>query len=112
MLYPLVRGVDVVADGRPDPGELGGRDRRADAGAADEHTTLGVAALDRRSDLRGLDRVVDPLRIRIRAQIHDGVALEHPEDSVAEMDATVVECNRHLHVWTVPHARQSTHAAS
>jgi hypothetical protein len=40
------------------------------------------------------------------------VPIEHVEHRVSEMDATVVECDRHLHVWTVPHRRQSTRPAS
>ena len=101
-----------MADGRSDSRELAGRDRRADAGAADEHPAFRVASLDRRSDLLGLDRIVDPFGIRVGAQVHHGMTVEHLEHCVTKMDAAVVECNRHLHVWTVPHPRQSRRPAS
>src|SRR2546423_10086647 len=112
VLYPLMRRVDVVADGRADPGELAGSHRGADAGAADEHATLGISALDGSPDLLGLDGIVDPLGVRIGAQVDQGVTLEHLEDRVTKVDATMVEGNRHLHIWTVPHGRQSTPPAS
>ena len=41
-----------MADRGADPGQLAGRDRRADARAADEDAALGVAALDRLADAR------------------------------------------------------------
>ena len=44
VLDALVRRVGVVADRGADPGELAGRDRGADARAADEDAALGVAA--------------------------------------------------------------------
>src|SRR6476646_4323669 len=44
VLYPLVRGIRVVADRRADPRELGGGDRRSYARAADKNPALGIAS--------------------------------------------------------------------
>src|SRR3954453_7008607 len=46
VLDALVRGVDVVADGRANPGDLAGGNRRADAGAADQDAAVGAALAD------------------------------------------------------------------
>ena len=75
-------------------------------------SALGVAAKDGLADQAGLLRVVDPHLVGVGAEVHQRVPGEHVEHRVSEMDATVVECNRHLHVWTVPHRRQSTRPAS
>jgi len=40
------------------------------------------------------------------------VTVEHLEDRVTKVDATMIECDCHLHIWTVPHRRQSTLPAS
>src|SRR5438034_5360249 len=112
VLHALVRGVDVVADGRANPRELAGRHRSAHAGPADEDAELGVPALDRLPDFPGLHGIVDPRCIRVGAQVHHGVPVEDLQDHVAKMDASMIECNRHLHTWTVPHGRQSTPPAS
>ncbi|MEN3311198.1 MAG: hypothetical protein V7645_527, partial [Actinomycetota bacterium] len=112
VLDALVGGIDVMADGRADPRQLAGGNRCAHTGTANEDSTLGLPAEDRLADRPGLVRVIDSLRVRIGAQVHHEVSGEHVEDCVTEMDATVVECDRHLHVWTVPHRRQSTRLAS
>ena len=74
VLDALVRGVDVVADRGADARELAGGDRGADARAADEDPALGVAALDRLAQLARLVRVVDPLGVRVGAEVDDPVA--------------------------------------
>ena len=102
MFYPLVGGIDVVADGRPDPRELAGCDGRSDTGAAHEDAALSVAAEDRLSDLAGLVGIVDSHRVRIRAEIDDVVPGERLEDGLSKMDAAVVEGDRDFHSWTVP----------
>ena len=112
MLYPLVRRIHVVADSRADPGQLAGGDRRSHARAADEDPTLGIASENGLADGAGLLRIVDPLGIRVGTQVDHGVPFEHVEHCVTQMDATVVECDRHVHVWTVPHRRQRTRCAS
>ena len=112
MLYALVRGIDVVADRRANPGKLAGGDRRSHAGAADEDPALGIASENGLADVTGLVRIVDPLGVRVGTQIDHRVPFEHVEHGVTQMDAPMVECDRHLHVWTVPHRRQRTRCAS
>src|SRR5690242_446895 len=62
VLDALVGAVGVVADRRPDPCLLARGDGGADAGPADEHGPLGVAALNRLADLARLVRVVEANR--------------------------------------------------
>ena len=88
-----------MADRGADAGELAGGDRSADARAADEDPALGVAALDRLAELARLVRVVDPLGVRVGAEVDDLVAercdlLEH---ALAQLHASMVECDRDLH---------------
>src|SRR4051812_24548953 len=64
VLDALVRGIGVVADRRPDARHLAGRDRRADAGAADEDPAVRSPGPDRRAD--GL-REVRIVVVRVRA---------------------------------------------
>jgi hypothetical protein len=59
----------VVADRRPDAGELAGGNRRADARPAHEHRAFRVAALDRLADLPRLVGIVDPHRIGVGAEV-------------------------------------------
>src|SRR4051794_31896780 len=99
VLHALVRGVDVVAYRRADPGDLAGGDARADTGAADEDAALGIAAQDRLADLPRLVRVVDPRRVGVGAEV-DGVAAgvgERREHLLAQVDAAVVERGRDPH---------------
>src|SRR5712691_5797640 len=110
VLDALVRRIDVVADRRANPGQLAGRNRRAHTGAADEDAALRVAGQNRLADLAGLVGVVDAVGIGSGAQVHDPgpEAGDLPRKRVAELDASVVECNRHLHAWTVPHRQNTT----
>src|SRR3954451_2229832 len=86
-------GVDVVTDRGADPAELAGRDRGADARAADEHRARCGTVTDRLAHLARLVRIVDPDRIRIGAEIDRLVAErgERFEHGVTEMDAAMVE---------------------
>ena len=59
------------------PRELAGRDRRADARAADEHAALGVAGADRVADLLRLVWVIDPHAVVVRAEVVDFMAQSH-----------------------------------
>ena len=77
MLDALVRGVRVVADRRADARELAGRDRGADARAADEHAALGVSGADRVADLLRLVGVVDPHAVVVGAEVVDFMAQGH-----------------------------------
>ncbi len=99
VLDSLVGGVDVVADGCPNPGDLARGNRRADAGAADEHAALGLAVLDRGAELGGLDGIVDPHRVGVGAEVHDLVSgtAQRLEELVPEMDASVVERHGNFH---------------
>src|SRR2546423_4746451 len=60
VLDALMGGVDVVASGGADPGELAGRDRSAHTPSADQHTALSVPAEDRLAHLARLVRRVAP----------------------------------------------------
>src|SRR4051812_33021962 len=64
VLDALVRRIGVVADGRSDARHLAGRDRRADAGTADQDPAVGSPGPDRRPD--GL-REVGIVVVRVRA---------------------------------------------
>ena len=88
-----------MADRRADAGELGRRDRRADARAADEDPALGPAALDRLAHLAGEVGVVDAYGVGVDAEVDDVVAggLDRRDDRVAKLDAPVVERDRDLH---------------
>ncbi len=103
MLDTLVSGVDVVADRRADARDLAGRDRGADAGAADEDAAFRPSAGDRRAELGGLVGVVDPDRVGVGAEVDDRVfvQLQRLENPVAEVDAAMVEGNGDVHGWTV-----------
>src|SRR5215208_2860865 len=99
VLDALVRGVGVVADRGADPGELARRKRRADARAADEHASLGVAGTDRFADLPRLVRIVDPDAAVVGAEIDDFVAqgadlLQH---GLAQFHAPVIERSSNAH---------------
>src|SRR5918999_1312801 len=59
VLDTLVRRVRVVARRGANTGEFAGGDRRANARAADQDTTLGSARFDRLADLPRLVRIVD-----------------------------------------------------
>ena len=86
-----------MADRRADPGQLAGGDRRADAGAADEHGALGLAALDRLADLARLVGVVDPDRVGVGAEVDHLVPDKRLEHRVAQVHAAVVERDGDLH---------------
>ena len=85
VLDPLMRRVDVVAHGAPDSVHLGNGHRRADAGAADEDSALGVAVLDQPSQLSRLVGIVDPDCIGVDTQVERLVSerIELWEDDVA-----------------------------
>jgi transketolase len=102
VFYPLVRGIDVVADRRTNSRQLAGRDRSADPGAADEHAALCVAAEDRFTELTRLVGVVDALGVGVGAEIDNVVSGKRFENRVSEMDASVVEGDRDFHRGTVP----------
>ena len=99
VLDSLVRGVHVVADRCPDPGDRARGDRGADTGAADEHATLGLSVLDRRAELGSFHRVVDPHCVVVGAEVDDlvSVVAQRLEDRVPEMDASVVERHGNFH---------------
>src|SRR5206468_2514269 len=99
VLDALVRGVDVVADRRANPGHLAGRDRGTDPGAADEHAPLGVAVQDRLADVAGLVGIVDPRVERLHPEIHDrGAGVGGGREAAGGgLAATVVEGNRDPH---------------
>src|SRR3989442_544439 len=103
VLNALVSRVDVVADRGANAPQLGGGDRGAHTGAADEDPTLGVPSEDGLADLASLVRIVDPDRIGVGTQVHHGVPGKRVEHGLAQANAPVVECDRHLHDWTVPH---------
>ena len=73
--------------------------RGADARAADEDAPLGPATLQRGAELHRLVRIVDPVRVGVRAEIDDAVALlpQHPDHAVAQVDAAVVEGDGDVH---------------
>jgi len=95
----LVRGVDVVADRRADTGDLACGHCRADAGAADEDAALRAAVEQRLADLARLVGVVDPHRVRVRAEVDDLVpaAAQRLEHHVAQVHSAVIECHRDVH---------------
>src|SRR5438105_5878397 len=97
-----------MADRGPDPRQLGGGDRRADPGAADEHAPLCVAGEDGIPDLARLVRVVDPDGVGVHAEVEDVVAVERRENGLAQAYASVVERDRNLHDLTVPERRSPT----
>ena len=99
VLDALVRGVDVMADGCPDAGDLARGDRSADAGAADEDAALGLSVLDRGAELGRLHGVVDPHRVGVGAEVDDLVPLlaQRLEDRLAEVDSPVVERHSDFH---------------
>src|SRR6266550_3552781 len=99
VLDALMRGVDVVTGRSADSRQLGGSDRGAHAGAADEDPPLGFAVPDHLADLARLVRIVDPLGGRVGAEINRLVAqcLELTENTIAQGYAAVVkgDCNPH-----------------
>ena len=108
MLDTLVRAVEVVADRGPDPGQLARSDRRAHAGAADEHAPFGATRDDLVADLLGLVGVVDADLGRVRAEVDHVVASERLGDRLAERHSAMVECNGHPHTWIMPAGSRST----
>src|SRR5689334_8651753 len=120
VLDALVCGVHVVADRGADTRQLARGDRCADAGAADEHATLGGAAEDRLSDLACLIGVVDAHGVCIRAKVDDVVAElgELFENTLAKLDAAMIERDRHLHMrvtlpgWTTCSSGVSSDSSS
>src|SRR5262249_8134542 len=109
VLDSLVRGVDVVADRGADPRHFAGGDRRADAGAADEHAALGASVEDRLAELVGLVGGVGANRVGVRPEVDDHVPrlLEGLKDPVAEMDAAVVEGDGDVHFPDTPVTKTS-----
>src|SRR5512132_367908 len=108
MLYALVGGVNVVADRCADSGQLAGCDRGTYAGTADEDSPLGIAAENGLADLACLIRIVESDGVGVGSQVDHGVPGEGLEHGVTEANAPVVECDRHLHGWTVPHRHRTT----
>src|SRR5256714_6160491 len=82
VLDALVRGVDVVADRGADSGQLAGRDRGADARAADEDGPLGLAARESLADLPRLVRVVDARGGALDAEVDDLVVGDRVQHGV------------------------------
>src|SRR5439155_22005219 len=91
VLDALVSRVDVVADRRADTGKLGGGDGGAHTGTADEHSTVGVPALNGLADLASLLRIVDPDRVGVATHVHDGVPGKRLEYSLAQAKVSVAE---------------------
>ena len=108
MLYALVGGVNVVADRGADPGQLAGSDRGPNAGTADEDAPLGIAAENGLADLASLVRIIDPDGVGIGTQVNHGVPGKRLEHRLTQANAPVVECDRHLHDWNVPHRQRLT----
>src|SRR5215207_3461879 len=100
--------IRVVTDRGADAGELAGGDRGADARAADEDAALRASVLNRLAELARLVRIVDPLRVRVGAEVDGLVAplLELVEDALAQLHAAVVERDGD------PHATRSSSAAA
>ena len=107
MLDALVRRVDVVADRGADPAELAGRDRRADAGSADEDAAIGIAGEDRLAELARLVGIVDANGIGVGSEVDGRIpqGRERFEHDGPEMDATMVESDRNPHHPTLPLSR-------
>src|SRR5262249_36133429 len=99
VLDTLVRGIDVVADRGADPVELAGRDRGADAQAADEDAAVRGTGGERVRDVRGLVGIVDARRRRVGPEVDDLVTerLDLREQALPQGDAAVVERNRDSH---------------
>src|SRR5689334_8018196 len=99
VLYPLVRGVRVMADRGADSGELAGGDGGTDTGAADEDAALRPAVQDRLADLAGLVRIIDPWLGLVGTQVHRLVTEpgELREHAVAQPDSPVIERDRDSH---------------
>src|SRR3954451_22838780 len=97
VLDALMRAVGVVTDRCPDARHLARGNRRAHARAAHEHRALGATALDRLTDLARLLRVVEPHRVRVRAEIDHLVTLEHLEHCISQVHSPVVESDGDLH---------------
>src|SRR6266511_1122416 len=99
VLDALVGGVGIVADCRADAGKLAGRDRGAHARPADEDAALGLAREDRVAELLGLVRVVDHRLGAVGTDVHHLVPVggEVLEDTLAQLDAAVVEADYDLH---------------
>jgi hypothetical protein len=94
-----VGGIDVVADGGADAGELAGGHGGADAGAADQHAALGLAFLDPLPELTRLVRIVDPLGRAVGAEVDHLVAerAELLQHALSQLYTAVVERDGDLH---------------
>src|SRR5581483_837877 len=120
VLDALVGRVHVVADRGADTRQLAGGDRGADAGTADQHSALGLPVEHRLPDLPRLDRVVDPNRVGVGAEVDDLMAegRELLEHAFAELDTPMVERDRHPHVrvtlprWTTYSSGASSDSSS
>src|SRR5207302_8896630 len=104
--------IDVVADRGTDPGQLARGHRGAHARTADEDAALGVPRLNRLADVTRLVGIVDRLRVRIRSEVDELVAQtgDLVEDRLAQLPAPVIEGDRDLHDWTVPHPQSPRRA--
>ncbi len=92
--------VRVVTDCRANTGNLAGRDRGTDAGAADEDAALRATVCNRIAELACLVRVVDARLGTVGAEIDDVVPERSQlvEDARAEHDSAVIECDGDVHL--------------
>src|SRR5690348_11026913 len=98
VLDTLVRGVRVVAQPGPDAGQLVGRDRRADAAAADEHAALRAALGHGVSHRRG-DIGIVHRGGAVSAEVQDRVAerLKRGDQLLLEQVARVIGADGDSH---------------